>query len=842
MANSSFDYFRKHSKVAVVALGMLCILAFVVADPLMQWLNASQGGGGGGQRDLGEVAVSWDGGELTEGELSSLVAKRNILAAFLRQVEQVGAYEAVAAGAPANLPPRVQPLRLATEYEQGVESDVLRTQVLADAARDAGMMISDDTIVEYLLALGRDRVSRATMREMIGGINLGRSRATPEFMFDLLRDALLSQSYLASHTYAQATVTPEQRWSDWLKVNDRVVVETAALDVDDFVSEVKDPTDAELKEFFEEYRDVVPTPVIVNNRQLPSPTPGFRRPAKAKLQWARTDYAQALEAARDEVTDEEIAAYYEENKAMFVKSATDMFMPATGLEGAEEDPTEEEDATEDDATETETADDEAAAEDASEEEADTEEMTADVLADEESTTDEPTADGDDAGDTDPPAEGDEESTEAAPEQSSSVNARSPFRLASFLQEEEASDETNEEASEDAEASEGEAPASGDDAAEPAESGSSPLDDFMENGEAAAADDGQDDAASADEPTTNDPEPEVEYQPLEEVTEEIRTNLAQQKAITNQQQKLDDLMAVLKRDYNVYFTQRIDAEAAEKDAPEPPAALVDFKKLAADNGLEYGETELLSFFEMQKLESPTLMYYFQQADQSRPLAVQVFRRDGMALFEPDTAYDTDRNFYLVMKIEEEKESEPSLDKLRDEVVAAWKHKQAAELALAKAEEMAKQATDSGRSLEDLFADRDGTEIEESDMFAWFEPVGTSATGMYALRLDDPGSPENVGPEFMEEVFGLGPNQAGAALDHGHDKAFVIRIAQRERSRSELRDSFLREWQVWPGIYSMQRSHVSEAAQAVLLNLIGGEAPDWKRTPDQSPMERDAAEGV
>ncbi|TWT36290.1 periplasmic folding chaperone [Posidoniimonas corsicana] len=809
MANSSFDYFRKNSKFAVILLGVLCIMAFVVADPLMQWMNAAQTGGSASRR--GEVAVTWDGGKLTEGELSSLVSKRNILVAFLRQVEQMGAYEAMLAGAPANLPTRVQPLRLPTEYEQGVERDVLQKKILADAARKTGMVIGDETIVDYLMALGRDRVDINAMREMISNINLGRTRATPEFMFDLLREALLAQSYLSSYAYTQATVTPDQRWNDWLKVNDRVVVETAALDVDGFVSEVDSPSESELEEYFEKYRDVIAAPEIVDNRELPSPTPGFRKPAKAKLQYVRTSYEEALAAAMDEVTEEEIAEYYETNKTQFVKLGGDLLMSEDDLEVEPVDDTPDEPAdpadSEDSGSDSETP--------ASEADADS----TDADSVEESAAD---------------AENDE-TTSPAPEQSSVVGQASPFRLASFQEEEDAADDAAAEETVEVEAE-----------AEPATTeeadDANVLDEFMAGGDDEAPTDEQaaDDSPTA--PAAESEEPEVQYQPLEEVSEEIRDTLAQRKAVESQRQKVDDLLAVLKRDYNVYFTQRIDAEAAGETPPEPAEALVDFKKLAADNGLQFGETELLTFFQMQEMEDPQLMYYFQQVDQARPLAVQVFRRGGMELYEPDSAYDTDRNFYLVMKIEAVEESEPTLDDIRDEVVAAWKHEKAAELALAKAKELAKEATDAGRSLEDLFGNRSELTIAESDMFAWLEPVGASATGMYALRLDDPGSIEGAGPDFMKEVFSLGPNEVGAALDNGQDHAYLIRVSQREKSRSELRQAFLSEWQVWPGIFSMQRDHVRDATRAVVMDLLGGVEPDWKRTADVSPMDREAAEGA
>ena len=75
-----FTVFRKYSGIMMAFFGALLMLSFVVADPLMTWMSGGNGSGApsGGK----EVAVTWNGGKLTEQQLGQLVKHRRILAQF----------------------------------------------------------------------------------------------------------------------------------------------------------------------------------------------------------------------------------------------------------------------------------------------------------------------------------------------------------------------------------------------------------------------------------------------------------------------------------------------------------------------------------------------------------------------------------------------------------------------------------------------------------------------------------------------------------------------------------------------------------------------------------------
>ena len=163
---SPFRFFRKYTGLMMAFLCALLMLAFVVADPLMQAANS------GRQEGNSNVAVSWDGGKLTEGQLGSLVEQRQMLAAFQREVLLQG-YLAAEKDGVVDPRPLVQPLDLPARFEENVEQNVVLTKIYADAARKAGFVVGDDTIRTYLRDLGFQKVSsedmRGILRSMQGG-------------------------------------------------------------------------------------------------------------------------------------------------------------------------------------------------------------------------------------------------------------------------------------------------------------------------------------------------------------------------------------------------------------------------------------------------------------------------------------------------------------------------------------------------------------------------------------------------------------------------------------------------------------------------------------------------
>lgn len=774
-----FSAFRKYTGALMAVLCGLLMVSFVVADPLMQMLG---GGGGGRPAWAKDTVVVWDGGSMNELELGEAVRHRLILAEFQRQVAGLGLRDAQAAGV-GDVPLRVRPLALPSTPEENVEEDIVSNKIFAQRARDAGMVVSDEMIVDYLRALGRDRVSSEQMRTIMSGMQAGAGRrATIAFVFDLLREAMLATNYLSSHLYVFGTVLPEERWEDWLKVNDRVILEAAPVPAADFLNEVEEPTDEQLEAYFAEYQDREPAPDVLGEYggvQLASPTPGFATPPRVRLHYAVGKFETFVEKTLDDVSDEEIAEYYEANKDRFIEADRtlfgddDLFGPA------------------DDETEADNGEEEAASDPTTEPSDETATEASEVKADAapESETEEAPAN---------ELEPETSDADATPETPVSEEAT---ETPTAVEEEEEEEETADDAAEAETETESEA-----DVATGVDS------------EADATDDKG-----------------IEYQPLEEVSEEIRRRIAENKAGI----RLRELMFELKRElddaYAGYFDAMLDATDAEAEPPEPPAALTDFSPLAEKYGLEVTTTEPTARLDLAETSPGRSINADPTSPRPLPLWFISFSEGAVDTFEPIVTFDAENNFYLSAIVERLERVTPELDDVRDEVIAAWKREKAADLAIEAAEELADEVTDSGLSIGGYLTNNPGGpagEAFETDPFGLLSVAGVSdQTGEVFLRLSQPAPLSEPGPGMLESVFDLEAGEVGAALNHDRSVAYVLRVATRLTPVDRLRSQFLSEGGTWYGSAPLARVRGFRARSAVIGSLVDEAEVEWLREPDQ-----------
>src|SRR5882757_4569749 len=160
---SPFRVFRKYQKTLLAVAGVVLMFVFVVGDSLFSYFGGGRNARAGDDSDAKATAVHWDGGKLSNRQLNELVMRRRILNNFLKNVEMEGRRPSFEAGVdPPEL--RVQPLIGPDTPQQQVEASVVKTKLFAEAARELGMKISDDTLLQYLNELGRKNVSSEQMR------------------------------------------------------------------------------------------------------------------------------------------------------------------------------------------------------------------------------------------------------------------------------------------------------------------------------------------------------------------------------------------------------------------------------------------------------------------------------------------------------------------------------------------------------------------------------------------------------------------------------------------------------------------------------------------------------
>ncbi len=807
-----FTVFRRYSGVMMAFFGALLMISFVVADPLMNWMSGRNGSGpaGGGK----EVAVSWNGGQLTEQQLSQLVMHRRILAQFQQAVYEIGTRSAYEAGVSEaelqNL--RVQPLALPATSEEGVERDVVITKLVAEAASKSGMVVTNEMISDYLLNLGRSRVSKDQMRGLMSQINAGGgARASIEFVFELLREAMLARNYQMSYAYAVSTVLPQERWADWKKFNDQITLEAVPVPVADFVSQVGEPTDAELQELFEEFKDREPSPDILRdygNLELPSPNPAFTVPRKVTLQFVKADFQKMADDREDDVTAEEIQKYYDENKDLFIRADADLSDEDENEQAASA--AEEPQSTENDAA---AAD---AAESSSGEATALETPPAEAPATETPATEPPAAES------------------PKPTDSGAAGNASPFRLVAM--QEPAADvaidappaEQPAEAAPSAEGAAAEEPAD----AEPATE--EPKTEEPASEEAASDDSAAEDAVEA----------APKYQSLDEVRDQIRRRLAEEKAAEAMRKLIDDAYGELNSSYSDYLTAQFDAQDANQPAPELPAALVDLKPLAEKYALSAEKTTALSVLELQAVplgKSLCPAYTLQRRGEDgspqavpQPLWYLLFVNDKLEKHQPVIAFEPSTNDgYVAMVVEDTPRKTPKFEEVREQVVEAWKKRKATQLALKHAEELAAKVKESGRTLKDFFASDDQIQVGVTDPFSFVTMTGMSpTTGAITLQLSNPEPLQAAGPELLQRAFELRDGEIDTALNYSRDTAYLFRVNERLRSEEEMKADFLRDGDRW---FAMQLRPMIAGRQMSARNRVFGDLVrnaeiDWKRTPD------------
>lgn len=786
---------------------VLLMFSWVIGDSLRSLLGGSGNPGGGRRMHASDVAVQWDDGKLTNQQVEQLVYRRKFLNSFLQQVEIAGTRSAFAAGVdPTQL--RVQRLLGAETPQEGVEQSVVQTKLFADAARESGMKISDETLRQYLFQLGRGRVTPQEMRSFVAAMRSRGMNVTIDDLLSALREEMLAKNFINSNQYAFGTVTPQQRWKDWLRVNERVIVEAAAVPTDSFLVDVKDPTDDELKDFFEKYKMRDAQPDRIGTTELPSATPGFRIPRKIDVAFLEANFDSYVTKAEEKVTDEQIAKFYEENKdRMFIKADTSLF---------EDKPAPKNDSKVDSKTSDKAATDvpEGSASPATTTPANEGKGEATKSDNGAKSNDAPKSDGEPKSGAAPAKDGKQSSVNG-------LRVLNPFSLTAFLQEEKADTAKADSAKSDG--AKGEAAKS--DATPPVTSTSPPAIAPPANAAASAAD-----SAALAAPAA--PKKPVEYQPLDQVKDQIRRRIAEENAAEELNKLMSQIQGELQVDFEKYLNLVFVAESETKERPAAPKSLTDLAPIAEKYGLKSGLTGPMSYLQLRE----TPVGKSRVADLNAPLVDWLFSGREPDLYEPRlTVADIDGNRFLMMKTSDTPGKVPELAEVRDEVIKAWKAQKAAEIAEKNAKELAKKAQEAKTPLTTFFTDKPEIKVARTDLFS--ELTGGDigiVNGQFArqpYRLSQPDGIVAPGPAFMKEVFSLKDGDVGAVLNNDGTIAYVIRLVEHQPPMGDLRTAYLAEANNWPGLYPMLQGHAQEVAMNLAEDLTTNANIDWKRTPDK-----------
>ena len=337
---SPFAIFRKHQKVLMVVLTGLAMFAFIVLDSLSQnmaaaplvlgvtfglliaWALARKtqlvwpwvllGGVVGGylghsvqqQASASTAVVTTSLGNFTDEQLAEVHNRRSTVNQFLQQ-----AFFTAFEGDP-NPPYMLLQSSLFGNQGDPRREAVLHMILMAEA-RKLGLDVTRDQMTAYIDRVTNNKLPRRGFAQILTRMNLSGSD-----LFELLREQMIADeaARLLVPTYVSS---PENYWAAYQMVNLRQELTTVPISAEAFVSQLSEPSDAELQTLFNEYKDKYPG-------EAEEGAPGFRQTGRVQVAYLEFDY-DTIQKTLPAVTDAEIEQYYNANKDQFRNNVTPEF-------------------------------------------------------------------------------------------------------------------------------------------------------------------------------------------------------------------------------------------------------------------------------------------------------------------------------------------------------------------------------------------------------------------------------------------------------------------------------------------------------------------------------------
>lgn len=755
--------FRKYQKTMLAIAAGGAMLAFGVLPILSDWMG--QSGGRGPVMDTNTVAVSWSGGELREGELQNQRVLRSQLRAFQRAVVQ----RTVERGG--------QP-RIVVVPDTSSESSVVESILLAREAERMGIRIGDDAVLKYLTQhLANDTMDRNELARLLveaTGGNLSQPR-----LFDAIRTEMaahqirvMANGSAFDGRLEDTSVSPGQAFAYFKRLYRRMEAEVIELPAEDYLADVtEEPAEAEIAELYDEYKDTYPSPI--------TPTPGFKEPMRIAFQWVKADFPTILDREVAKITDEEIQAYYDENKSSYKKLTAPSLGDLSGFDDESADPlTDSQDAVE-------------AEEPATDEPAETSDDSAEEAAAEEGAAEDADVEAADVDEVEAGNGQDELEETATDEASDSVTASDDAA------DEEASAETTEEAADEVTVADTEST----DTASP------------------------DTEAAASEESEEEAEEVVEYRPIEEVRDDIARTLARPKATEAIRTAVQEVIGEMKSYFEDYMYWDTTPEEERGEQPSPP----DLKAVTERLGLVSGTIPLISALEADEYELGRAFELDFSTGQIRRIPfTSLGFSPATTLYDPQkiSASDVDSQF-VFWKTEIKEEFVPTLEEARPKVVRHLKLKKAIELAKQAGEGIIKQVSGEEQSLQTAFADSEDYDVKDTGQFTWMT-FGATPTGQGPPRISFVEGVEFPGEEFMQAVSDLEAGDFVVTQNYPESKAYVVYMRGVTGNDENLRTLYLNEGLKQPVLYMARQDNMRAAADWYMAREKDWDL-NWKRTP-------------
>jgi hypothetical protein len=861
---SPFRTFRKNQKLWMAAITIMAIIAFVFMGNPMQ----NVGRGGGSQPPV----IRTKFGNLTQPQVTNLRGQRVMLERFLKMLAaQFGENRQAAANVKA----------LQNLLGGDTEQTAIDRWVYARTAESMGIVVDDRTVNDFLSLISAGLPNpQGVISGLLRDDGQGMNQA---MLIDIMRQQLLALRLLQiGHQYddwAGASATPGERWDYFKRFNQQASVEVAVLTPENSIKDVKDPSADDLKQFFEQHKEVEPSP--------DSPNPGFRVPRMLNLEYLEADldkYEGLI--SEDEITheykkdpkkytrdEEAFKEEYEKEKAARAKEEKEEAAEKKSEKKPEAGKNEPKPETKKNETQPEAKKSDAKPEAKSEGKA-----PATPVTKPESSPAKPATKPDvnppakpDAGKTPEPAKPATTATKPAatatkPAGNSSFRPASPFRLVAY-----ATDKPADSSSAPAVAALKKDTAAPPalkadekkvvDAAKPAETAkppaatkpaeakktdgaAKPAEAKKTNPEKPAATKPAVEAGKKDSTAAKEA-PKKETKPIKTAEQRLRDMIRKELARKKFNENMEKIKSLLE-DYRSELLSYQEAVKASPDAPKPTAT--DFAAIAKQYHMVAGRTGLVSKRQLAATDLGKSVQANAETMQTIRIIDAIF--GSTALYKVEIAfsspYTTTRNVdYIFWKTDDQPGGVPKWEDagMEAKVRHEWKLVQARDLALKAAEALKNEAAAGGKavkSLKELVGKKKGFEVVDPPKFTW---MTLSLLTEMRPKISEVGDLKHIGADFMEKVFSLSPEQVAVATNVPKSEIYVVRMVSQTPFK-DLWDKFTAEDTAREYDYVLRFDigrEVSQAWHAEVMKNAGYKKEEKKQTDHQSAPSPEGPEG-
>ncbi|MCL2005741.1 MAG: hypothetical protein FWG73_06205 [Planctomycetaceae bacterium] len=281
----------------MAGLTLLAIISFIFLPAILDLVGGGRGGPGS---QILTIAESRQFGRVTEAELYRFQENHDALRRFLEVLyRQLLDDEADAD----NRFERMQTLRPLESYivrlaQLRSPEQLVNVWLVTQHAQHEGLTPDWNDVSHLLSQLSGNLLSDEIYRDA-----LRLSGLSHQALEQLLIRQIRWEKSFERFSLSTTAISPVTHWDWFQRLNRQVAVEAAAVPVAQFVNQVGEPTDRQLNAFFDAHKTQRHNPL--------SSEVGFIVPVELAFQYIIAEPTQML---LDSITDEEILAYYEENK------------------------------------------------------------------------------------------------------------------------------------------------------------------------------------------------------------------------------------------------------------------------------------------------------------------------------------------------------------------------------------------------------------------------------------------------------------------------------------------------------------------------------------------------